>query len=271
MNSGFISLDLILKEQRKNQILLFGSILLISFSVFNLSASIYGQIEPPSIPPNSASTDPFYELIISQIITIVVPYVGGLVGILATYLRSKGLQISKDAEKYLVDTTQSVVENQSRVLFDTVYKNKDLLAAWATNTLDAEGKESLKKELEDYQQKAKTSAVNLLKKEINSSPFKKTAKNMIGDNLDALIESAYTKNESKKAERAKNLLTDLSGLAIDSGLLYYDKKTLENEDKIKIIEQGIKIIARNFDFESIVLDMSNAKMHLEAALSKRIE
>ena len=270
MNSSFISLDFILKEQRKNQVILFGSILLISFSVFNLSASIYGQIEPPPVPPNLTSTDPFYELIISQIITIVVPYAGGLVGILATYLRSKGLQISKDAEQYLVGATQSVVENQSRLLFNKVYKNRDLLGAWATNTLDAEGKEALKKELKQYQTEAKANAVKLLEKEINSSQFKKTAKNMIGENLDALIESAYTKNQSNKAERAKNLLTDLSGLAVDSALLYFDNRSLRKEDKDKIVQQGIKIIAKNFDFEYLVLDVSIAKMYLESALSKRI-
>ena len=278
MNSSFISPDLILKEKRKNQVILFGSILLISFSVFNLSASIYGQLESPHVPPNSTSTDPpnststdpFYELIISQIITIVVPYAGGLVGILATYLRSKGLQISKDAEQYLVGATQSVVENQSRLLFNKVYKNRDLLGAWATNTLDAEGKETLKKELNQYQTEAKANAVRLLEKEINSSQFKKTAKNMIGENLDALIESAYTKNQSNKAERAKNLLTDLSGLAVDSALLYFDNRSLSKEDKDKIIQQGIKIIAKNFDFEYLVLDVSIAKMYLESALSKRI-
>ena len=271
MNSRFISLGLMLKGQRKNQAVLFASILLISFSVFNLSTSIHGQMDPVPASLTSQSTDQFYQSLVSQVVTIVVPYIGGLVGILATYLRSKGLQVSKDAEKYLVDATQSVVETQSRILFDHVYKNKDLLAAWATNKLDEEGKEKLKEELVGYQTAAKTEALRLLNQEINSSPFKKIAKKTVGENLEALIESAYTKNESRKAERAKNLLTDLSGLAVDSALLYYDKKTLSNEDKVKIIEQGIKIIAKNFDFESIVLDVTNAKMHLEAALSKRIE
>ena len=271
MKYGTITNGLISKEQRKNQIILFASILLISISVFNLSLNIYAQTEPLSNSSVSQSEDQFYQSIISQVVTIVIPYAGGIVGILVTYLRSKGLQISKDAEKYLVDATQSVVENQSRLLFNKVYKNRDLLGAWATNTLDTEGKEILKKELKQYQKEAKANAIRLLEKEINSSQFKKTAKNMIGENLDALIESAYTKNQSKKAERAKNLLTDLSGLAVDSALLYFDDRTLGKEDKEKIIQQGIQIIAKNFDFESIVLDVSNAKMHLEAALSKRIE
>ena len=257
-----------LKEKRKNYVVLLASIFLISVAAFNLSASIYAQSEPP---PALNPEDQFSQYIINQVLTIILPYAGGLVGILLTYLRSKGLQISKDAEKYLIDATQSVVENQSRLLFNKVYKNKDLLAAWATDTIDAKGMEKLKTELKEYRTEAKTNAVRLLEKEINSSQFKKTAKNMVGDNLDALIESAYTKNESKKAERAKNLLTDLSELAIDSALLYYDTKALEREDKEKIIEQSIKIIAKNFDFESIVLDMSNAKMYLEAALSKKIE
>jgi len=94
---------------------------------------------------------------------------------------------------------------------------------------------------------------------------------MNGDNLGALIDSTYTKNQSNKAERAKNLLLDLSSLAVDSALLYYEKKTLSKEDKDKIINNGIDILAKNFDFESIILDVPNAKMHLEAALTNKID
>lgn len=262
---------MLLKEKTRNRVILFVSILLISIGTFNLSTNIYGQVSVPSDSVEPKALDQFYQFMIDRVISIIVPYAAGLIGILVTYARSKGLQISKDAEEYLIGATQSVVENQSRLLFDKVYKNKELLGAWATNNLDAEGMATLKTELKKYETEVKSDALTLLEKEITSSRFKQTVKDMIGDNLDALIESAYTKNQLNKAERAKNLLLDLSGLAIDSALLYYNKKTLEKSDKEKIIEDGIKILAKNFDFEYIVLDVSNAKMHLEAALSKKIE
>ena len=246
--------------------------MLISIGTFNLSTNIYGQNSTDTSTNDSSSVlEQFYLSIVERVISIIIPYVGGLIGILITYARSKGLQVSKDSEEYLIRATQSVVENQSRTLFKNVYKNKELLSAWATNTLDDEGNDQLKQALKQYKNDAKTSAVISLQNEINSSDFKKLAKDMIGDNLSALIDNAYEKNQSKKAERAKNLLLELSDLAVNSALLHYNKQSLSDQEKQEIIENGIKILAKNFDFESIILDVSNATMHLEAALSKKIQ
>ncbi len=244
---------------------------MISFGIFNLSTNIYGEEHtdtPSDLEPKTS--DRFFQDLVEQLLTTAAPLIAGTVSLVIQYGRSKGLEISKDAEAYLIGATQSVVNNQSRLLFNRVYENKELLGAWATGKIGAEGMEKLQKELAQYKIDAITNALNLLETEIKSSKFKQTAKTMIGNNLKALIESAYTKNESEKAERAKNLLIDLSGLAIDSALLYHDKKTLSKEDKDKIINSGISILAKNFDFEFIVLDVSNAKMHLEAALENRI-
>lgn len=261
-----------LKEQTKSSVIIFSSILLILFGIFNLSTNIYGE-EHPDVPSDleAKTLDRFYQDLVEQLLTTAAPIIAGTVSLVIQYGRSKGLEISKDAEAYLIGATQSIVNNQSRILFNKVYKNKELLGAWATGKIDAEGMEELQKELAQYKTEAKTNALTLLETEIRSSKFKQTAKDMIGDNLKALIESAYTKNQSEKAERAKNLLTDLSVLAIDSALLYTDKKTLSEEDKNKIINSGIKILAKNFDFESIILDVSNAKLHLEAALTNKID
>ena len=97
------------------------------------------------------------------------------------------------------------------------------------------------------------------------------ARKLVGDNLGTLIDRAFTKVQADKAERAKKLLLELSSLAVDSAILYYDRKTLSKEDKDKIVNSGIDILAKNFDFESIILDVSNAKMHLEAALTNKID
>lgn len=261
-----------LKEQTKSRVIIFSSILLFAFGIFNLSTNIYGEEHPDTPADLEAKTsDQFYQDLIEQFITITTPLLGSVIAMVLQYGRSKGLQISKDAEEYIIGATQSIVIGQSTKLFNKIYENKDLLVAYAAGKIRDEDMKKLKKELDDYKKEAKANALELLKTEIKSSKFKQTAKGMIGDNLEALIESTYTKNQSEKAERAKNLLTDLSGLAIDSALLHYDKKTLSEEDKNKIIKSGIDILAKNFSFEKIVLDVGTGKMHLEAALANKID
>jgi virulence-associated protein VapD len=264
---------LALKEKRKNQIILIVSILLISFGTVNLSLNIYGQ---ESQSTQISDTEPkkwerVYQDVTEQLLTVALPYVGGALGIVIQWARSKGLQISKEAEEYIINASQSIVQNQSRILFNKVYENKELLAAWAIGTINDEGKKELKQELKKYQKEAKDKALSDLREEIKSSKFKKNAGTIVGDNLGTLIERTYTKNQADKAERAKKLLFELSSLAIDSALLYYDKKKITDQDKRDIIEKGIKAMAKNFDFESIILDVSNATMHLEADLSKKLE
>ncbi len=258
-----------LKEQTKSRVIVFSSILLISFGIFNLSTNIYGQETVEVLEPKDNWR--FIQDLSEIAISTAVPILGGTISIVLQYGRTKGLQISKEAEAYIISSAQSIVATQGRLLFDKVYQNRDLLSAWGAGTLDEKGKEKLKIELEKYEEEAKKQALSDLDAEIRSSKFKQTARTLVGDNLGALIESAYTKNETDKAERAKNLLLELSSLAVDSALLYYDKKKLTDQDKKDIVVKGIDIVAKNFDFEFIILNVPNAKMHLEAALAKKID
>ena len=95
-------------------------------------------------------------------------------------------------------------------------------------------------------------------------------KKFVVGNLGNLIDRAIPENKSKKANLAEKMLIDLSGLAVDAGLLYYDKKTLTNDDKKKIVEDGFEILKKNFDFESLILVPDNARIHLKAALSAKL-
>ena len=261
-----------LKKQAKSRVILFSSILLISFGIFNLSTNIYGEEQDSAVASDvePKTFERFYQDLVEQLLTTAMPILGGAISIVLQYGRSKGLQISKDAEEYIIGATQSIVKNQGRLFFNKVYEHKELLGAWGLGQLDGEDRKTLKDKLKELQTESRNQALKDLESEINSSKFKKTARKFIGDNLNTLIDRAFTKEQSDKAERAKNLLRELSSLAVDSALLYHDKKTLSKEDKDKIINSGIDILAKNFDFESIVLDVSNAKMHLEAALTNKI-
>ncbi len=259
----------LLKEKTRYRVILFASILLISFGVFNMSTTIYAQtIETSETEPKDWNR--FFQDTVEQILTTVAPVVGGAFALGMNYLRSKGLQISKEAEEYVIVAAQSVVKTQGRLLFDKVYENKELLTAWGTGNLTSDGKTSLKEALEKYKKEARDKAISDLTAEIKSSKFQKTAKSIVGDNVDSLIDRALTENEIDKAVRAKKILVELSDLAIDASFLYYDKKNLSIDDRNKIINDGIKIIAKNFDFESIVMVPDNAKLYLKSALSKKI-
>ena len=262
-----------LKEQTKSRVIVFSSILLISFGIFNLSTNIYGQETVEDLEPKDNWR--FIQDLSEIAISTAVPILGGTISIVLQYGRTKGLQISKEAEAYIISSAQSIVATQGRLLFDKVYQNSDLLLAWGAGDLYEKGNEELKIklkiELKKYGEEAKKQALSDLDAEIRSSKFKQTARALVGDNLGALIESVYTKNETDKAERAKNLLLELSSLAVDSALLYYDKKKLTDQDKKDIVVKGIDIVAKNFDFEFIILNVPNAKMHLEAALAKKID
>ena len=91
----------LLKEKTRYRIILFASILLISFGVFNMSTTIYAQtIETSEIELKDWSR--FFQDTVEQILTTVAPVVGGALTLGINYLRSKGLQISKKAEEYVI-------------------------------------------------------------------------------------------------------------------------------------------------------------------------
>ena len=66
------------------------------------------------------------------------------------------------------------------------------------------------------------------------------------------------------------MLVELSDLAINASFLYYDKNNLSTDNRNKIIVDEVKIIAKNFDFEFIVMVTDNAELHLKATLFKKI-
>ena len=266
-----------MKEKTKNRIILVISLLLISFGTINLSTSIYAQenMIANASETQAKSWDRFWQDVFEQLISIVLPFVGGGIGIAIKWANTKGLQVSAEAEQYIINSAQAIVANQSRILFKNVYNNKELLIAWSTHKLSGKSTdtetENLQKALSEYANEAKNKAVEQLKTEIESSKFKKIAKDMAIANIEELISRTYTQNQIEKAKRAKNLLLDLVPIAIDSALLYYEKKEFTDKDKQDIIKKGFEAIAANFTHEFIVVDRTVAEMHLEAELKRKLE
>ena len=141
--------------------------------------------------------------VIEEILTPVAPVLGGALVLGIYYLKSEGLQISKEAEEYVIGAAQFVVKTQDRLLFDKVYENEELLSSWGTGNLISDGKTSLKEALEEYKKEVRDKAVSDLPTEIKSSKFQKTVKSMVGDNIDPLINRSLTENEVNKVIKAK--------------------------------------------------------------------
>ena len=268
-----------LSEKSKNAILIFTAVALFAFGSFNLVSDIYAVEPVADTAPRSEDFDTktqsdlwaeTYRNIVEQLLSIGIPFIGTALTVMFQYMRNKGIAISKDAEEYVISSAESIVKNQGRLLFDSIYTNKDLLSAYANGSITSEGTDKLSQNLKKLKADARGKAIEDLQSEIKSSKFKSHAKKFVAGNLENLIDRALTENESKKAKLAEKMLVDLSGLAVDAGLLYYDKKILTNDDKKKIVKDGIEIIKKNFDFESIILVPDNARMHLEAALSEKL-
>ena len=109
-----------------------------------------------------------------------------------------------------------------------------------------------------------------LERELKSDSFSRAAKKMLKSNLETVIESAVSKNHQDTANRAKDLLTELVPIAIESALLYNENKVLSDEQKEKIINTALESLKKNFDQEYVIMSIENTKMYLQAELRKKI-
>ena len=53
-------------------------------------------------------------------------------------MRNKGITINKDAEEYVISSAEYIAKNQDRLLFDSIYTNKELLFAYANGSITPE-------------------------------------------------------------------------------------------------------------------------------------
>jgi len=255
------------KTRIKKNIVLVIAVSLLGFGVFNLSNTIYAQNDSNSIPDSSAGSNndvPFeeklYILAVEQLLTIVAPITGSVFLMFTQFLNKKGIKISQETQEYFATTASNYVQNEARYMFKQFMdENSPYYADLRAGRLTPELKEKIFTRTKDN-----------LKRELKSDSFSRAAKKMLKSNLKTIIESAVSKNHQDTANRAKNLLLDLVPTAIDSTLLYYENKTLNDDQKKKIVDTAVESLKRNFDQEYIIMSVENAKMYLEAELKNRI-
>lgn len=200
------------------------------------------------------------EFIIVQLLTQVGPITGGIVGIGIDYLRRRGIQISGEAEEYLVNFTSSLVARESKWIYEQLRDNSKYRDSLSQGRLPLElGKE------------AKQRVFSHLNKMIDSKEFTGHARTILRDNLSEIIESAVAKNNKELTDRSRKLIREMAPLAVDSILLFAkDKDEIKNE-KEKIINQAIESIKKSFDFEEIMFDRNFAEMFVKSTLQEKIE
>jgi len=200
------------------------------------------------------------EIAVEQLLTIVAPIMGSLVLMTTKFLNKKGIKISQETSEYFAGIVSSYVQNEGRYIFKQFRDNPKYRDQLLKGKIPDELKKKVFNRTKD----------NLLQ-EIKSDSFSKATRKMLDKNLTTIIETAVTKNHQETAKKAKNLLLDVVPIALDAALLYEEKKSFSDEDKKKIINKAYESVREHFDIESIIMSEISARMHLEAALTKKID
>ncbi len=162
-----------------------------------------------------------------------------------------------------------MVGNQSKWIYEQIRDNK---AHWVKKDLDTFKITEERSFPKGLGKQAKDNVFKQLTETLTSEQFRKHTKETLGKNLGDLIEAAVTKNNQELTEKGRNLIRELTPLAIDSLLLLTDKDEVKKEEgKKKIIEDAMESIKKNFDFEEIMFDRNFAEMSIKAELHKNIE
>lgn len=254
----------------KNRFLLYVGVSILLFGTINISIEKIAQAQSNQDDQNqmSKTTQPpsseyvptsLQDMIVLNLLGQVGPIVGGIVTIGISFARKQGLKISADAEEYLVKSTKSFVETQSRMIYREIKNNKEYA-------------EYLKQGIvpDDLKKKALESVKNQLLVEMRSDEFTRTARVMLQDNAVPLIERFFTEHKIDMAEKKKNMFAELVPLAVDSVLLSIKTPDEANTEKDRIVSDALKILEKGFDDESILFSNDIAETYIKAELNKRI-
>lgn len=245
------------ESKTKHRIWIIISIGLISFGVINLSTNVFGQTMQEDNNNLSFEQEIVFS-IIENLLTVVAPIVIGAVRMGIQFARTKGLQISAEAEEYVVNQTQSFVDNQFRFMFKELKNNPE--------HIDAIKKGKFPKELS---RKALSNVKTQIKKELESDEFTNVTRQMLLDNLDPLIERYVTKSKNERFAQASKILKELAPITIDSLLLSYKPEEFD-EKKDEIIKEATTKINNHLKEQLLLLPEDMIDTFVRADLRKAI-
>ena len=247
------------KERVKHRIWIIISIGLMAFGTVNLSINVFAETHEP-IEDDSSFAEEVAILAFENFLTIVLPLVVGAVKMGMQFARTKGLQISAEAEEYIVNQTQSFVDNQFRFMFKELKDDPSHLKALQNGKFPKE-----------LSQKALSNVKTQLKKELESDEFTNVTRQMLLDNLDPLIERYVTKSKNERLGRASKLLKELSPLVVDSLLLSYKTDKESEDQREEIVKSAIEKITKHLKDQLLLLPEDLIDTHVRAELKNKIQ
>ena len=251
----------------KGKIFLVLTVGLITFGLFNIASQSYAQTqEGINIPTNLEPKD-LLNYAIVQGLSQIGPILAGALPLGFSFLRKHGIKIDQNAEAYFIKTIPSLVENQSRWIYEQM-KDPDKLQEYRKMDKDAGLEErAFPKSLGAA---ALTEVKGSLTEMLTSDGFRKSTKSILTKNMETVIEIAVTKNNKMLTDRSRNLIKDLTPLIIDSLLLEFNSADDAKAAKEKIINDATTSIKNNFDFEEIIFDGNLVEIFVKSELNKRI-
>lgn len=246
-----------LTSRLRSNILVYFSVFLIGFGFLNLSLHGLALAQQAEVPAPSSGA--FIETIVERLITEAGPILAGVLSLAFTYARKQGYKISGEAEEYFVKSAQSFVAKQSRLLYKQIRDNPQYSEQLKQGRIPKELGAAAKKQL-----------IEDLKVELKSDEFTKTARGMLLDNLDPLVERYVTENKKENAEKVRKLLDDLVPIAVDAALLSFKNPEEAQRNKEAIINEALKSVAKTFEFEELLVSHEDIAMRIKAGLNKRI-
>jgi len=188
----------------------------------------------------------------------IAPIIVGLVTIGLNYAKKRGLQISGDAEEYIVNSVRSFVDNQARFLYNNIKEN------YPDYYKQGKIPENLGKEALNEVEKH-------LKIELDSDEFTSTTRKMLLDNMNPLIERFVTESKTEQSKRARTLLQTLAPIAVNAVLLSYKDSDEAKKNKEQAIESARKKILKYFESEFLLVSEDLVDMFVGAELQKKTE
>ena len=246
------------KEKTKHRIWIIISIGLMAFGTVNLSISVFAQT-PETEEEDRSFVEEIAILVFENFLTIVLPLVVGAVRMGVQFARTKGLQISAEAEEYIVNQAQSFVDNQFRFMFKELKDDPSHLEALRNGKFPKE-----------LSQKALANVKTQLKKELESDEFTNVTRQMLLDNLDPLIERYVTKSKNERLARASGLLKELSPLAVDALLLSYKTTDEAQAQKEEIVRSAIDKVTKHLKDQLLLVPEDLVDTHVRADLKKAL-
>ena len=240
----------------KTNLLLFIGITLIAFGTINLATEALAQSGTSEEQPKEQDV---IDIILINLVSQIGPIVAGFVSIGIQFARKQGLKISAEAEEYFVKATESFVVNQSRFLYKQIRDNHEYLEDFKKGIIP----EKLKTD-------AKDNVIKQLKVELMSDEFTRTARQVLTDNLDNLVERVFTRHKTCIAERTKSMLKELVPVAVNAALLEFKDASEIKKEQEKIIQDVLDVIRKNFDLEDMLMPQDIAKTHIKAELNKAV-